>query len=87
VLHPDGSRLSPLYSMHVDDCLYADVLEFLPKSVSASAAGLFSILDFPGDPLVPVCLSEEKFLSFYTHIRGCLGRQYNSRTLMVGMLP
>jgi len=42
VLHPDGSRLSPLYSMHVNDCIYADVLEFLPKSVLASAAGLFS---------------------------------------------
>jgi len=34
-----------------------------------------------------VCLSEEKFLSFYTHLRRCLGRQYNSRTLTVGMLP
>jgi hypothetical protein len=82
----DGSRLPPQYNMHVDDCFSADVREFLPRTVCASAGGLFEILGYP-DPLVPPCLSMDKLETSYSHLRKCLGRQYDSRRLTVGMLP
>ena len=86
VLDSSGSRLPPPYNMHVDDALYADVGTELVRTVCASIAGLFGILGFPTNPLVPSPLSSEKFEAWYNHERKLVGRLFNSRTLSVGML-
>ena len=86
VLDPQGARLPPPYNMHVDDALYADIGLWLVWTVCASIAGLFGILGWPTNGLVPSPLSSEKFEAWHSHERKLVGRLFNSRTLTVGML-
>ena len=81
----DARGNSP-YNMHVDDNLYADVPEFIIHTICASVGALFAILGMPTNPLVPSPLSLDKFEGRYDHRRKLVGRQFNSRTLSVGML-
>ena len=87
VLDADNNRKAPTYPMHVDDNLYADVEDFLPRTVAASAASLFDILGWPGNPCVPTPLSDDKLVTTYNHLRRMVGRHFDSRRLTVGMLP
>ena len=87
VMAADGSRLPPTYPMHVDDNMYADVKEFLPRTVCSSAAGLYDVLGWPQPSIVPSPLSMDKLKTQYNHVRKAVGRLFNSRTLSVGMLP
>ena len=87
VLDSQGQRLPPPYPMHVDDSLYADIGKFLLHTILASLAALFLILGFPNDSRVPPPLSYDKVESTYDHRRKMVGRQFDSRTLTVGMLP
>ena len=87
VLDNNGNRKPPTYPMHVDDNLYADIQEFLPRTVAASAASLFDILGWPGNPCVPTPLSDDKLVTAYNHTRRLVGRHFDSRRLTVGMLP
>ncbi len=86
VFDHNGDRRPPPYPMHVDDNLYADIAEYLERSVAASAAGLFDLLGWP-DPRVPLPLSLDKFEAYYNHKRRMVGRAFDSRRLSVGMLP
>ena len=87
VIGPDGKRLPPTYDMHVDDALYADIGRYLSHTVGTSVAALFLALGRPDDPRVPSPLSNDKFESSYTHLRKCVGRRFNSRTMTVGLMP
>ena len=86
VLSSDGKRLPPPYNMHVDDNMYADVEEYLPRTICASLYSLFCILGEPTNPLVPSPLSNDKFESKYNHQRKLVGRKFDSRRLTVGTL-
>jgi hypothetical protein len=77
----------PPYNMHVDDALYADVGDHLVHTICASVGALFGVLGMPTNPLVPSPLSTDKFKGWYNHERKLVGRQFNSRSLSVGMLP
>ena len=87
VLNPDGSRQPPPYNMHVDDNLYADIRPFMPRTIGASVAALFTVLGPPTNPDVPSALSLDKFEGSYNHQRKMVGRRFDSRKLTVGMLP
>ena len=87
VLFGDGTRKPPPFPMHVDDALYADVSEFLERTVCASAAGLFDVLGWPQPARVPIALSLDKLSTNYNHQRRLVGRLFDSRALTVGMLP
>ena len=82
-----GRQLEPTYNMHVDDNLYADVGPYLDRTICASVAALFDVLGAPTNPLVPSPLSNDKFEAWYNHQRKLVGRQFNSRTMTVGLLP
>ena len=73
VLDANGQRKSPTYPMHVHENLYADIQEFLPRTVTASAASLFDILGWPDNPWVPTPLSDEKLVTTYNHLRRLVG--------------
>ena len=87
VLDSRGRRRPPPFNMHVDDNLYADVLQFLVRTICASVWALFLLLGNPLDLRVPSPLSTDKFEATYTHERRLVGRRFNSRTLSVGLLP
>lgn len=80
VLGNEGGRKSPLYNMHVDDVLYADIGQYTIDTICVSILALFWVLGFPSTPLVPPPLRTDKFDSFYNHERCLAGQQFNSRT-------
>jgi len=81
---PDGSRRAPPFPHHVDDNLYADVKEHMPRTVSASILALYHVFGFPS-PLAPDPLSREKFDGVYTYQRKILGRLIDTRRMEVGI--
>jgi hypothetical protein len=87
VLDKEGNRLPPPFPMHVDDHLDAEVLEFLERTICASAAGLFDVLGWPDPERVPVPLSMDKLETTYSHKRRMVGRLFDTRRLTTGMLP
>ena len=87
VLDANGERLPPSFDMHVDDSLYADIDQFLARTVCSSVAGLELVFGNFDDIRVPKPLSDDKFESVYTHIRRLVGRLFNSRNMTVGILP
>jgi hypothetical protein len=87
VLDQSGDRLAPPYNMHVDDALYADVGTHLIHTICSSVGALFGVLGLPSNTQVPSPLSTDKFEGWYNHERKLVGRQFNSRSLTVGMLP
>eukprot|EP00980_Cylindrotheca_fusiformis_P018748 scaffold6243_cov82-Cylindrotheca_fusiformis.AAC.1 len=82
VLKSDGSRIAPLFKHHVDDNLYAEVEEFLEKTLAASILALYLILGFPSSINRDV-VSWEKFLTQLGHRRRCLGWILDTRRLTV----
>jgi len=86
VMQEDGTRRPPPHNMHVDDALHADVGKHIFHSICVRILALFWLLGFPTNPRVPSPLSVDKFESFYNHQRKMVGRQFNSRTLSVGLL-
>ena len=86
VFRLDGSRLPPQFDHHVDDCGFADVDEFVEQGVYASALALYAILGFPS-AVVPDHLSKDKLVALYGFLRKYVGRQWNTRRLVIGMPP
>jgi hypothetical protein len=86
VLDANGERLPPAFVTHVDDCAYADIREFMLRTIAASIMALFEVLGYPMVD-VQVALSLAKFLGHYNHIRKVLGYLINSRTMTVDILP
>lgn len=82
VLDDNGQRIPPSYDHHVDDNLYADVQEYMPRTVSSSVISLYEIIGYP-QPIIPDALSQEKFDAMYTHRRTCVGRTFDTRTMTV----
>jgi hypothetical protein len=71
VLDKFGKRKPPYYKHHADDCLYADIAEYLPVTVCASALAIYEILGFP-DGLQVGALSMEKLDTMYRPVRTTL---------------
>jgi hypothetical protein len=82
----NNNRLAPQFDHHVDDNIYADVGEYMHKTVCSSVLALWQILGFPHeDTLDP--LSREKFCGTYTHLRKTLGRLVDLRDMTLGITP
>ena len=64
VLSPDGTRLPPPYPMQVDDCFYADIKEYFPRTVAASIIALEDLFD-RSHPYQDPPLSLEKLKVIY----------------------
>jgi hypothetical protein len=84
VLDEHGQRRSPPYRHHVDDNLYADVAEFLVKTVCASALAIYEILGFPDGRQVGA-LSMEKLDTMYRPERKTVGYHICTRTMTVSL--
>jgi hypothetical protein len=80
VLNPDGSRKPPTYNHHVDDNMYADIQEYLPRTIAASVVALYDIFGYP-DGTFPDPLSWEKFEATYSHKRRVVGWEFDTRDL------
>jgi hypothetical protein len=86
VLDQFGNRLPPPFVHHVDDNLYADVPQFMYRTIAASILSLFEVLGYPTTN-VQIALSLNKFSGKYTHERKMLGFLVNSRTMTVEIHP
>ena len=84
VIDDAGQRIPPPYPHHVDDCMYADVKEYMPQTIAASVYSLYTILGFP-QPHLPDPLSHDKLVTHYNHQRVACGRKIDTRRLSVGM--
>ena len=80
VFDDDGNRRSPTYDHHVDDNMYADITEFLPRAAAASIIALYEIVGYP-DGRIPDPISWDKFESVHGHLRRVVGWEFNSRDL------
>jgi hypothetical protein len=85
VLDADGKRQAPPYRHHVDDNLYAEVAQFLERTVCASALALYEILGFPDGRQVGA-LSMEKLDTMYRPERTAVGYHVNTRDMTVCLL-
>ncbi|CAJ1954270.1 unnamed protein product [Cylindrotheca closterium] len=84
VLKADGSRKSPTFDHHVDNCLYADVALFLRQTISASILALYILLGFPNPSNgIRDCISWEKFANTFSHERKTVGWLINLRRMTV----
>ncbi|CAJ1962540.1 unnamed protein product [Cylindrotheca closterium] len=82
VLKADGSRKSPTFDHHVDNCLYADVALFLRQTISASILALYILLGFPNPSNgIRDCISWEKFANTFSHKRKTVGWLINLRRM------
>lgn len=86
VLDADGNRRPPPFKHHVDDNPYGDIRPYIPRAVASSTMALYTVLGQP-TPYTLNPLSLEKLDLRLNPYRKCLGRQYNSRALTVGMCP
>ena len=86
VLDANGRRLPPPFVHHVDDKMYADVAEFMIRTIAAAVIAIYEILGYPKKHL-PSALSLEKFHGSYNCERKELGYLINSRTMSVDILP
>jgi hypothetical protein len=80
VFDENGKRRSPTYDHHVDDNMYADITEFLPRAAAASIIALYEIVGYP-DGRIPDPISWDKFESVHGHLRRVVGWEFNSRDL------
>ena len=80
VLDAEGHRRSPTYNHHVDDNMYADITELLPRAAATSIIALYEILGYP-DGRIPDPISWDKFESTHGHIRRVVGWDFNTRDL------
>ncbi len=84
VFDVNGKRKPPQFDHHVDDCAFADIEPFVERGVAASTMALYSILGYPADN-VPDPQSKDKLETLYGYSRKFVGRQWNTRTMTVGM--
>ncbi len=75
-----GKRQAPRYNHHVDDNMYGDISELMPRAAAASIISLYEIMGYP-DGKFPNPISWEKFGSDYCHTRRVVGWEFNTRTL------
>ena len=80
VFDKKGIRMSPRYNHHVDDNMYGDISELMPRAAAASIISLYEIAGYP-DGRIPDPISWEKFGSAYGHIRRVVGWDFNTRSL------
>lgn len=80
VIGPNGKRRAPMYDHHVDDNMYADITEFLPRAAAASVIALYEIVGYP-DSRIPDPISWEKFESTHGPVRRVVGWNFNTRDL------
>lgn len=83
-LAPDGTRLPPPFPHQVDDCMFADTVDHIVLTSSASIAAL---LDIFGEkhPCQEHVLSMEKLRLEYTETREVVGQFVNTHTMTVSM--
>jgi hypothetical protein len=86
VMDSNNERSAPQFDHHVDDNIYADVSEYMHRTVCSSVLALWQILGFPHED-TPDPLSREKFCGTYTHLRKTLGHLVDSRDMTVGITP
>ena len=84
VLNPDGTRKSPQFDHHVDDCVFCDTGELIIRATAASVYSLYKTITFP-QPEVLNPLSLPKLDTTFNNLRKCLGRMYDTRNLTVFM--
>ena len=75
-----GKRKPPQFNHHVDDNMYGDISELMPRAAAASIISLYEIVGYP-DGRIPDPISWEKFGTAYGHIRRVVGWNFNTRTL------
>jgi hypothetical protein len=75
-----GKRKPPQYNHHVDDNMYGDISELMPRAAAASIISLYEIVGYP-DGRIPDPISWEKFGTAYGHLRRVVGWTFNTRTL------
>ena len=80
VFDKQGKRQAPRYNHHVDDNMYGDISELMPRAAAASIISLYKIMGYP-DGKFPDPISWEKFRSAYSHTRRVVGWEFNTRTL------
>jgi hypothetical protein len=80
VFDKKGRRISPRYNHHVDDNMYGDISDLMPRAAAASIISLYEIVGYP-DGRIPDPISWEKFGSAYGHIRRVVGWDFNTRSL------
>ena len=85
VLDPQGNRLPPTFTRHVDDSIYADIPRLFPRAVCSSVLGLYGVMGEPSK-FAPDVLSREKFESTYSHRRRVLGKQVDTDRMVISML-
>jgi len=84
VLNADGTRKPPPFPHHVDDNLWADIKEHLPRTLAATIWSLYIVLGFP-DILQQDPLSWEKLRMLLSWLRDPVGRHVDSRRMTVGL--
>ena len=82
VLNEDGSQKPPQYNHHVDDNMYAAILQHLLRTIAASILSLYIILGFPSNFFRDV-VSWDKFATLLSHQRVSVGWLVDSRRLSV----
>jgi len=80
VLDDNGNCLPPPFVHHVDDKMYADVAEFMFRTIAAAVLAIYELLGYP--LLTSRLHSLEKFKGHYTHHHKELGYLIYSRTLI-----
>ena len=81
VFDKHGKRI-PLryYNHHVDDEMYGDISELMPKAAAASVISLYEVLGYPNGK-IPDPISWDKVGTAYSHIRRVVGWEFNTPTL------
>ena len=85
-LNPDGTRIPPPYPMQVDDCLYADIARYFPRTVAASITALEDVFD-GHHPYMEPPLSLEKLDPVHHEHRVLLGHYPDTRSMTVQLSP
>ena len=75
-----GKRKPPQFNHHVDDNMYGDISELMPRAAAASIISLYEIVGYP-DGRIPDPISWEKFGTAYGHLRRVVGWTFNTRDL------
>ena len=80
VLDLNGNCRAPTYDHHVDDNMYGDITELIPRAAAASVVALYEILGYP-DGRTPDPISWGKFATTHGHLRRVVGWEFNTRDL------
>jgi hypothetical protein len=84
VFNADGTRQAPPFPHHVDDNLYADVRQYIRRTLAASVYSLYVVLGWPQPHLVDP-LSHEKLNTHYTHKRKACGMMIDTRRMSLSL--